>query len=346
VEKGIPGWTLGDLARRFGGELHGPDTLQLARPVPAGSSDPEGITFAESQKYLDAVMGSGVGAVLLPPSLGEADVPFVRVSSPRQVFAALLAEALRPMSLAPGIHPLAAVDPGAFVDPSARIGAYVVIERGARVGAETQVFPHGYIGEDCQIGARVVLFPRVTLYRDVSIGEGSVVHSGAVLGADGFGFVWDGKRHVKVPQVGSVRIGANVEIGANTSIDRATCGETVIHDGVKIDNLVQIAHNVSVGANTVIAAMGGISGSVTIGERNVLAGNVATVDHVTICDDVVLGGRSAVVSSITEPGEYFGTPALPIGEGLRQLAIMRKLPELQRRLQELEREMASLKEKR
>jgi UDP-3-O-[3-hydroxymyristoyl] glucosamine N-acyltransferase len=180
------------------------------------------------------------------------------------------------------------------------------------------------------------------LYRDVRVGARSVIHSGAVIGADGFGFVWDGSKRLKVPQVGSVRIGDDVEVGANTCIDRATAGETVIEDGVKLDNIVQIGHNVRVGEHSAIAGMSGISGSTKIGKRVLMGGGVGTRDHVTIGDDVALGGRSNVGGDITEPGEYLGTPAAPAREAVRAMLTIHKLPELVSRIRQLEKRLAEL----
>ena len=185
--------------------------------------------------------------------------------------------------------------------------------------------------------------PSAILVQDVTIGPGTIVHSGAVLGADGFGFVWDGKKQIKIPQVGSVLLGADVEIGANSTIDRATSGETVIADDVKIDDLVHVGHNSRIGAHTVLAGQVGVSGSVTIGERVVAGGQVAIADHVTICDDVVLAGRTGLMSDLSEPGEYFGVPPTPIKQALRLLALQRKLPEMLDRIKKLEAELEKLK---
>ncbi len=204
------------------------------------------------------------------------------------------------------------------------------------------MYPFAYIGEGCELGEGTVVYPHAVLYRDVTTGRRCRIHAGAVLGADGFGYVWDGQRRVKIPQVGRVVLGDDVEIGANSAVDRATAGETRIGSGTKLDNLVQIGHNVRIGEHTVAAAQTGVSGSTTIGNRVTIAGQVAFSDHVEVCDDVVLGGRTAVIQNIREPGEYLGFPARPLGEAMRALSLATKLPELAARLRRLEERVRDL----
>jgi UDP-3-O-[3-hydroxymyristoyl] glucosamine N-acyltransferase len=341
MENNAPRWTLRELANLLGGECRGPEALPLARPVAAGDDDPLGVTFAESDKYLALAENSEVGAVIVGPET-ESRKPSIVVSSPRLAFGKLLAMSARELPIAAGIHHLASVSSEARVDPSAFVGPYAVIEQGAEIGPGARIYPFCYVGADCLVGERAVLYPGAVLYRDVRVGARSVIHSGAVIGADGFGFVWDGSKRLKVPQVGSVRIGDDVEVGANTCIDRATAGETVIEDGVKLDNIVQIGHNVRVGEHSAIAGMSGISGSTKIGKRVLMGGGVGTRDHVTIGDDVALGGRSNVGGDITEPGEYLGTPAAPAREAVRAMLTIHKLPELVSRIRQLEKRLAEL----
>lgn len=330
-------WTLASLAQLIGGVADGPLDLVLHRPVPAGSDDPHGITFAESEKYLAMVESSGVGAVILTRdcSIGR---PSIHVDNPRLAFGMVLAMFRRPLTIEPGIHTTAVVSPNAKVDPTAAIGPFAVIADYAEVSARARVHAHCYVGEYCTVGEDAELGPRVTLVQDVAIGARSIIYSGAVLGADGFGFFWDGSKRTKVPQVGGVVVGEDVEIGANVTIDRATCGDTIIENGVKLDNLIQIGHNVTIGEHTVIAGLTGISGSVTVGKRVTMGGQVAVNDHTEIGDDVVLAGRTGVMRSVLEPGEYFGTPATPAKPALRLLALQRRLPEIIERLEKLERD--------
>jgi UDP-3-O-[3-hydroxymyristoyl] glucosamine N-acyltransferase len=342
MEKIPPPWTLGDLAALFGGDLHGPASFTVQRPAPSGSDDPTGIGFAKNDKYLATAEASNIGALFLAPGLSSKK-PSIVVKNPQACFGALLSFSHRPLPLASGIHPTAVIDETASVDPSAFVGAFSVVERGARILAKARVFAHCYVGEGCVLGEGATLFPHAVLYQDVHIGARSIVHSGAILGADGFGYVWDGKQRVKVHQIGSVEVGEDVEIGALTAVDRATAGATVLEDGVKLDNFVQVAHNVRIGEHTVIAAFGGISGSSRLGARNTLAGKVDIVDHVSTADDVTLGGRTAVATNIKEPGVYLGAPAQPALEASKSLIIATKLPELLARIRKLEKEIEGLK---
>ncbi len=324
------------------GELVGPDDVVVSKPLPADSDDEDGIAFVEDKKYAEVAERSNVRALLVGRD-GSSSKPHIKVDDPRQAFGFLLACSIRPLPIEPGIHPTAVVHPSARVEVSASIGPYAVVERGARVGGRSHVHAFSYIGEACEMGEDCCIYPHVVLYQDVRLGDRCVVHSGTVLGADGFGYYWDGSRQVKVPQVGGVLIGSDVEIGANTAVDRSTAGDTVIGDDSKIDNLVQVAHNVKIGDHTVVAGQTGISGSVTIGNRVTIAGNVAFSDHVSVTDDVVLAGRSGVAKDIKEPGVYFGVPARPIMEATKGFLLATKLPELFDRLRALEREVEALK---
>ena len=343
METQVRGWTLGEIAAIVGGELVGPVDLPIARVVPAGYDDPEAITFAESDMYLATCLKSSVGAVIAKRGSSAIDRPAIYVDSPRSAIGLLLARMVRPLPLSPGLHPSAIVSPEASYDASAAVGAFAVIERGAKIGADCRIYPFAYVGEDCVLGDGCVVFPHAVLYQDVVLGARCVVHSGAVIGADGFGFVWDGTKHMKVPQVGGVVIGDDVEIGANTCIDRATCGETTVGSGTKLDNLVQIGHNVSVGRDTVLAAHVGIGGSTTIGNKVTIGGDTAISDHIAIADEVVLGGRSAAFQDIEEAGQYFGLPPLPVATAMRVMALQARLPELFRRLKSLEDEVEALR---
>jgi UDP-3-O-[3-hydroxymyristoyl] glucosamine N-acyltransferase len=227
-----------------------------------------------------------------------------------------MAALLHPLPVAvPGVHVSAVVDARATVSPSASIGANVVIEAGASIGERVVVGPGCVVMQDARVDADTRLIANVTLCQGVSLGERCFVHPGVVIGSDGFGLAPDQGEWLKVPQVGSVRIGNDVEIGANTTIDRGAIGDTVIGDGVKMDNHIQIAHNVKVGAHTAMAAQSGIAGSTTVGERCMIGGQVGIAGHITICDDVVLTGKSFASSSIRKPGYY--SSGLPIDESAR-----------------------------
>lgn len=336
-----PPWTLKEIADWVGGELVGPPDFVIERLVEAGSDDPQGLTFSESPEYAARVEASSVGAALVEPKQGMSK-PHIQVANPRSAYFHLLRRCIRPLLLEAGTHPTAIVAPGAKVDPAASVGPYCVVQPGASIAAGARIHALCYVGENCSIGEDCELFPGVVLYRDVSLGKRTILHSGSVVGADGFGFFWDGQRRIKVPQVGSVSLGEDVEIGANTTIDRATLGVTSIGDGTKLDNLVQVAHNVRIGEHGVIAGLTGIAGSTTLGNRIMVGGDVAFRDHVTVGDDVVIGGRSGVGGDIPEPGEYFGQPAMPKRDAIKCMLIYPKLPELLSRIKALEKKVADL----
>jgi len=338
----MEGWTLEELAAALGGQLNGPPEKRVLRPVPAGEPDPEGITFSTGPAYDEKIRGSGVGVALVSPGT-ELDCPTLEVPHPRLSFGWVLQASVRALPLSSGIHPSAVVSLDADIDPTAQIGPFAVIERGARIGPRARVYPFAYVGEDCVLGEGVVLYPHVVLYQAVRLGAGVIVHAGTVLGADGFGYFWDGRQQQKIPQVGGVIVGERSEIGANACIDRATCGATRIASGVKIDNLVQIGHNGQIGAHTVIAGQTGRSGSVTLGEQVVVGGQCAFKDHVSVVDGAILAGRTGVFSDIETAEAYYGLPAIPVKAALRQLALIKRLPEIEKRLRALEQSLESQK---
>jgi UDP-3-O-[3-hydroxymyristoyl] glucosamine N-acyltransferase len=242
-----------------------------------------------------------------------------------------------PESLPPGVHASAVIDPSARVAPDAHVGAHAVIGPDSVVGARAAVGPNTVIGPRCTIGADTRLHANVTLVQDVVIGERCIVHPGAVIGSDGFGNAMSDAGWVKVPQVGGVRIGNDVEIGANTTVDRGAIEDTVIEDGVRLDNLVQIAHNVRLGEHTAMASLSGISGSTVVGKRCMFGGQSGVVGHITICDDVVVGGATMISKDIREPGFYTGSfPAEKDKEWKRKVARFRRLDALARRVRKLE----------
>jgi UDP-3-O-[3-hydroxymyristoyl] glucosamine N-acyltransferase len=291
---------------------------------------------------LDRAHAHGVGALILPFQLHSTSKPVIHVENPRMAFGMILAMTARPLPIQQGIHPTAIISEHAFVHESASVGPYCVVDGNARIGGKAKIYAFSYVGDGCSIGAGSVLFPSVVLYQDVTLGERVVIHSGVVLGADGFGFMWDGKKHFKVPQVGGVLISDDCEIGANATVDRATAGVTKIGTGTKLDNHVQVAHNVSIGRDGVIASLTGIAGSVQIGDRVVIGGQTGVADHIRITDDVTLGGRAGASSDILEKGAYFGNPAIPAGDGLRAYLLAAKLPDLHARLKSLEKKVKEL----
>jgi len=330
-------WTLAELAPLLGATVGASPDFVVARPVPHDSDDPRGLAFCTGPRSVREAARHGVGALIVPPGL-EVGRPCLYAEQPRAAFARFLALCRRPLPLRPGVHPTAVVDPGAEVAPGASVGPYAVVERGARIGAGARIFPFCYVGEDCVVGQDTVLYPHVVLYQDVHVGARCVVHAHAVLGADGFGFAWDGTRQVKIEHVGAVRIGDDVEIGAGTAIDRATSGTTTVASGVKVDNLVQIGHNAEVGAHSLVCGQAGIAGSAVVGRRVTMAGQSAVADHVTVGDEVTLAARAVASRDIDEPVVHYGFPARP--DGLRISAALAELPRLRDRIRELERLLA------
>jgi UDP-3-O-[3-hydroxymyristoyl] glucosamine N-acyltransferase len=326
-------WTLAELAQLLGATVGDSPDFIVLRPVPADSDDPRGLTFCESRKYLRLVNAHSVGAVIVPPGL-RVDRPHLVADDPRAAFERFLGMCRRPLPARAGVHPTAVIDSAAEVHSTASIGPYVVVERGARIEAGARIFPHCYVGEDCVVGENTVLYPHVVLYQDVSVGARCVVHAHAVLGADGFGFRWDGQVQQKVEQAGAVVVGDDVEIGAGSAIDRATAGVTAVGNGVKLDNMVQIGHNARIGDHTVICGQSAVAGSAVLGERVTMGGQTGVADHVEVGAGVSLAGRAMTARDLPEPGVYYGVPARPLAEGLR---IAARLPHLHERIERLER---------
>jgi UDP-3-O-[3-hydroxymyristoyl] glucosamine N-acyltransferase len=308
--------SLGELAVRFGLTLKGDPDVRVSRVATLQAADSSAIAFLANPRYRKFLADTHAGAVVLDPRLAqECPVPALLAKNPYAAYARIAALLHPAAAVSAGRHPTAAVDPQARVDESASIGAHAVIFANAKIGAGVVIGPGSVVFEDASIGDGTRLVANVTICRSVTIGERCLVHPGVVIGADGFGLAPDRGEWVKVPQVGSVRIGNDVEIGANTTIDRGAIGDTVIADGVKLDNQIQVAHNVQIGAHTAIAGCTGISGSTTIGQRCMIGGQVGIAGHLTICDDVILTGRAFVMNSIHKPGTY--SSGLPVDEARR-----------------------------
>ena len=331
--------SLGELAVRFGCELRGDPDTRVERVATLTNADARALAFLANPRYRMQLAETCAGAVVLgAASAGDCRTAMLLCENPYATYARI-ATLLHPLPpLAPGVHPSAVVAALARVDASAEIGAYATVAPGVTVGARCLVGPHCVLGEGVRLEEDVRLVARVTLGPGVQIGARTMVQPGAVIGGDGFGFAPDGGRWVKVPQLGIVRVGADVEIGANTTVDRGAIEDTVIEDGVKLDNLIMIGHNVRVGAHTAIAACTGVSGSVTIGRRCMIGGMVGIAGHLTIADDVVLTAKSAVSHSITSAGVYSSTvPTEEVHAWRRLVARFKRSGVLEERLRRLER---------
>jgi UDP-3-O-[3-hydroxymyristoyl] glucosamine N-acyltransferase len=334
-----PSFTLRSLAAIVGAHLEGDGDRVVTAVAPLDTAGPAEISFVLGTRYQAAACASRAGAFVAPEGVTGLPGPVLRTASPQLALIRLL-EVFHPAEPpAPGVHPAAVIDPGASIDPSASVGACAVIERGAVVRRGATLFPLVYVGADAEVGEDATLYPHVVLRERVRVGRRVVIHSGAVLGADGFGYAQDAGEHRKVPQVGGVLVEDDVEIGANTTIDRATVGDTVIRRGTKIDNLVQIGHNVEVGERSILVAQVGISGSVRLGRGVILAGQVGVADHVTLGDGVVVGAQAGVPSDLETAGVYLGSPARPAMEAKRIMTAETRLPELLRRVRALEKRL-------
>jgi UDP-3-O-[3-hydroxymyristoyl] glucosamine N-acyltransferase len=311
-------------------EIQGPASL-----VEAGSGD---IAFFGNPKYLPALRATQATAVLVPHGFGEEIKPArVWVDNPAEAFAKVLARfAPEPVPFAPGIHPSAVVDPSAEIEASVHVGAGAVIEAGAKIGAGSVIGAQCHVGHHATLGTGCFLHPRVTIRERCKIGHRVHLQSGAVIGADGFGYEFKDGRHVKIPQTGIVQIDDDVEIGANTTIDRARFGRTWIQTGAKIDNLVQIAHNVRVGAHTIICSQAGVSGSTRIGNYVTLAGQVGLVGHIEIGDKAIVAAQTGLSRNLKAGEIVCGSPARPIQDWKEQAAQVNRLGRLYDRVKKLE----------
>lgn len=332
--------TLGELATRLGLELQGRADLPVSGLATLATAGPDQLSFYHNQRYIGDLRTTRAAAVILrPDAAAQCPVPTLLAKNPYAAYARASALfAFRSDSRA-GIHPTAVIDPSARVAPDASIGPHVVVEAGAEIGSGCRIAANCVIGAGSRLGADCVLSPNVTLYHGVTLGERVRVHSAVVIGSDGFGFAPDGGRYLKIEQLGGVWIGDDVEIGAGTTIDRGALDDTVIEAGVKIDNQVQIAHNVRVGANSILCGCSAIAGSSVIGKNCIIAGAVGVVNHVSIHDGVTVTAMSLVNQSITEPGVYSsGTGLDTAGNWKRNIVRFRQLDDIWRRLLRLEKQ--------
>lgn len=335
---------LQDLADRLGVALRGDGNLCIRRVETLERADGSSLCFFGDRKYRAQLGKTRAGVVIL----AKKDLQFcpvaALVSSDPYLAYARAARLLYPEpAVRGGRHPSAVVDDSACVEPSAWIGATAVVGEEVEIGPRVFVGPGSIIASGCRIGEDSRLVARVTLCKGTRVGKRVLIQPGAVIGREGFGFAKDGKRWVRIPQLGGVRLGDDVEIGANTTVDRGALEDTLIADGAKLDNLIQIGHNCSVGENTAMAACSGISGSTKIGSNCTIAGAVGMAGHLTIGDDVHFTGMAMVTRSFTEPGQYSsGIPAMPSAEWRRNAVRFRNLDELARRLKNLEEELEQM----
>ena len=323
-----------------GGELVGDPGLKITGAASLVEATAGEISFFANRKYVGLLRKTHASAVFVPPDFAEPiSAAQIRVANPTKAFEQVVLKlAPKPITFSPGVHPTVIVDPSAQLGERVSIQPHAVIEAGAKIGDDTIIGAGSYVGHEAVIGSACLIYPRVTIRERTRVGLRVIIHSGAVIGADGFGFeVVDG-RQKKLQQLGFVQIDDDVEIGANTTIDRARFGRTWIQEGVKIDNLVQIAHNVVIGKNSIIVAQTGISGSTRVGERVTMAGQVGIVGHVEIADGSVIAAQSGVSKSVPG-GVWFGYPAVPFAEAKQQIAWIHRLGKLFARVKEIEKKL-------
>ena len=328
---------LSDLAAKIGAELRGPDG-EVNGISSIEDALPGQVTFLSNPKYAVHVRGTKASAVIAKDPVPGAECAFLLAANPYYAFACAL-ELFHPPERPPaGVSPMASVHPGATLGKDVTIGPFCVLEEGAVVGDRAALIAGVYVGKGSSVGEDSLICPHVTLYHGVRVGKRAILHSGCVIGSDGFGFAPSAKGYRKILQIGTVEIDDDVEIGANTTIDRAALGVTRIGRGTKLDNLIQVGHNVVIGNDTVIAAQTGISGSCKVGSRVMIGGQAGLAGHLEVGDGVMLGARTGVASSISakETPAWSGAPAMPHKTWLRMAMLLPSLPELFRRVKRLE----------
>jgi UDP-3-O-[3-hydroxymyristoyl] glucosamine N-acyltransferase len=332
--------TLRQLAELVKGELVGDGDLVIAAARPlkeAGSGD---ITFVETDRHTAWLMNCRASAAVVPLMLPPNGIPVIRVADPLEAFVAIVRHLhSRDDALGEGIDPRAAVHPSASVGPGSSILPFATVGEGTVIGARCRLHVGAVVGRHCRLGDDVTLFPYAVLYDGTVLGNRVIVHANAVIGADGFGYRLQNGRHVKVPQLGNVEIGDDVEIGACTTIDRGTFQATRIGEGTKIDNLVQIAHNCQIGRHNMIVAQVGIAGSSSTGDYVIMAGQVGVADHIHVGDRAVLGAQAGIIREIPAGERVLGNPALPEKDQKRVLVTLPKLPQIWRDVQRIKRHL-------
>ena len=337
-------FTSAEIAKHLAGEVLGDSSTILNGFATADHAKPGDLTFAENEEFFARAEASAATAIIADNRFSSAKKIIIRVPNARIAFAKALTlffpEPVKPA----GIHPLAAVAASAQVDPTAHIGPHCTVGERVKIGAHCVLQAGNYIGDDSTLADQVNLFPNVTIYPGTEIGRRVRIHAGTTIGSDGYGYVLDGGFHRKVPQIGNVIIRDDVEIGANVTIDRGALGPTVIGKGTKIDNLVQIAHNVEIGEHCIVIAQVGIAGSSKLGNYVVLAGQVGIGGHLKIGNQATIGAQSGVMTDVPDKAIWLGAPAQPDKDFKRQVIAVRRLPELLKKIAEWERKLGGTME--
>ncbi|MCM8811473.1 MAG: UDP-3-O-(3-hydroxymyristoyl)glucosamine N-acyltransferase [Candidatus Omnitrophica bacterium] len=338
---------LKELARLVSGEVVGDGNTLITGICGIKEARAGDITFIANSKYQHLLQTTQASAVITSRDVQTAPKPIIRTDNPSLAFSKLVSHFVPSVQKHPsGVSPRAFIGKGVRVGKGAAVGPFAVVEEGASIGDRTVVYAGAYIGRDASVGNDCLIYPHVTIRERVEIGHRVIVHSGSVIGSDGFGFATVQGVHHKIPQIGTVIVEDDVEIGANVTIDRARFGKTLIGRGTKIDNLVQIAHNVIVGPNSILVSQSGISGSTVLGSNVVLAGQAGLVGHITIGDNVMVGGQSGVTKSVPPNTHVWGIPAKPLAKAKRINAVVQRLPELHKTVEMLEQRIEELERER
>jgi UDP-3-O-[3-hydroxymyristoyl] glucosamine N-acyltransferase len=332
-------YTTAEIAKLIGGEVVGDGSASLKSFAPAERAQAGDLTFAENEDFFARAEQSAATAIIADQRFSSAKKILIRVPNARVAFAKALALFFPEQRFAAGIHPTAVVAKSATVDPTAHVGPHCAIGERVQVGANSVLQGGNFVGDDSKLGDEANLFPNVTIYPRTEIGNRVRIHAGTVIGSDGFGYVLDNGVHRKVPQIGNVVIGDDVEIGSNVSVDRGALGSTVIGRGTKIDNLVQIAHNVEIGEHCIVIAQVGISGSSKLGRYVILAGQVGIAGHLKIGNQVTVAAQSGVMHNIPDGEKWLGAPAQPDKQTKRQMIAIQHLPDLLKRVAALEKKI-------
>jgi UDP-3-O-[3-hydroxymyristoyl] glucosamine N-acyltransferase len=340
-----PSYSLGEIVERLGGELLGDRSVRVTQIAPLDTAKPEHLSFFVHGKYRRQLQTTAAAAVIVGEAERDAtSLPRIVSANPYAYFARASA-LLNPTApgMPAGVHASAVVDGSAIVAGTARVGSHVWIGRNARIGERVTIYPHCFIGDDVVVGDESIIYPNVSIYRECEIGRRVIIHAGAVIGADGFGLALDDGKWLKIPQVGAVTVGDDVEIGANTTIDRGALENTVIEEGVKLDNQIQVAHNVRIGAHSAMAGCVGIAGSAKIGRHCTVGGASVILGHLEVADHVNVSAGTLVTKSISAPGTY--TSAMPFSTHaawLKNAAHLRHLDAMAERIKQLEARLEAL----
>lgn len=330
------------IATHINGTLIGDENVKIGGIASIKDAQEGEITFLAHPRYKSYLRDCRASAIIVGrdfPVNTLKNINILVTDHPSMAYISTLQLFIKPRKRKAGSSKLALVSKQSNIAKDVSIAPYVFIDKKAVVKSGVTIYPFVFIGENVFIDEGSIIYPQVTVYDNVTIGKNVIVHSGAVIGSDGFGYMWDGEKHAKIPHIGGVIIEDNVEIGANVTIDRAELGKTIIKKGTKIDNLVQIAHNVSIGENSIIVSQVGISGSATIGKNVVLAGQTGVADHVTVGDNVMAGGRAGITGDVPPNSLISGTPHMPHKEWLRQSIYLKKLPLLFEKMKKIEKKL-------